>query len=177
MISSDSMAKHSFLSNVVVRNAIRKDILYFFLPWITVLTIEGVFLAWDLSKQPQSLFSSSVGNIIGLVLSIIVFAILVAGQVTLFRNYSSLLVIHKDHQLITHGIYRFTRNPMYLGVLMFFIGWPVYAASLYGFLTSLVLIPIFLNRVRMEEKMLADYFQDSFRNYKKTTKRLIPFIY
>ena len=172
------MAKRSFLSRLgIVRNAFKKDILYFFLPWITVLCIEAQFFARDLVKQPQSLFSFQVESIIGLALSIIGFALLVVSQLTLFRNYSSFLVIHKDHQLITHGIYRFTRNPMYLGVLMFFIGWPVYAASLYGFLTSLVLIPIFLNRVRMEEKMLADYFQDSFRNYKKTTKRLIPFIY
>ena len=172
------MAKRSFLSRLgIVRNAFKKDILYFFLPWITVLCIEAQFFVRDLVKQPQSLFSFQVESIIGLALSIIGFALLVVSQLTLFRNYSSFLVIHKDHQLITHGIYRFTRNPMYLGVLMFFIGWPVYAASLYGFLTSLVLIPIFLNRVRMEEKMLADYFQDSFRNYKKTTKRLIPFIY
>ena len=172
------MAKRSFLSRLgIVRNAFKKDILYFFLPWITVLCIEAQFFVRDLVKQPQSLFSFQVESIIGLALSIIGFALLVVSQLTLFRNYSSFLVIHKDHQLITHGIYRFTRNPMYLGVLMFLIGWPVYAASLYGFLTSLVLIPVFLNRVRMEEKMLADYFQDSFRNYKKTTKRLIPFIY
>ena len=172
------MAKRSFLSRLgIVRNAFKKDILYFFLPWITVLCIEAQFFVRDLVKQPQSLFSFQVESIIGLALSIIGFALLVVSQLTLFRNYSSFLVIHKDHQLITHGIYRFTRNPMYLGVLMFLIGWTVYAASLYGFLTSLVLIPIFLNRVRMEEKMLADYFQDSFRNYKKTTKRLIPFIY
>lgn len=171
------MAKHSFLSRFVVRNAIRKDIFYFFLPWVTVLIIEGLFLSLDLVKQPKSLFSSPVGSIIGLALSFIGFTLLLVAQVTLFRNYSSLLVIHKDHQLITHGIYRFTRNPIYLGNLMFFIGLPVYAASLYGFLTSLLLIPIFLNRIRMEEGMLAEYFQDSFQKYKKTTKRLIPFIY
>ena len=160
-----------------VRNEIRKDILYFYLPWVTVLCIEMLFFTDDFVRQQQGLFGFQVESIIGLALSIIGFALLIVGQLTLFQNYSSFLVIHKDHRLITHGIYRFTRNPMYLGVLMFFIGWPVYAASLYGFLTSLVLIPIFLNRVRMEEKMLADYFQDSFRNYKKTTKRLIPFIY
>ncbi len=161
----------------MVRNAIRKDLLYFFLPWITVMCIEALFFASDFNKQPQSLLSFPVYSIIGLALSIIGFALLLVGQLTLFRNYSSLLVIHKDHQLITHGIYRFTRNPMYLGVLMFFIGMPVFAASLYGFLTSLVLIPIFLNRIRMEERMLAEYFQDSFQKYKKTTKRLMPFIY
>ena len=175
MISSDSMAKRRFLS-LFVRNEIRKDILYFFLPWTTVLIIEALFFVRELSKQPQSLFR--LQSIIGLALLAIGFALIVVGQLSLFRNYSSLLVIHKDHQLITHGIYRFTRNPMYLGVLIFFIGGaPVYAASLYGFLTSLVLIPIFLNRIRMEERMLADYFQDSFQKYKKTTKRLIPFIY
>ena len=170
------MAKRRFLS-LFVRNEIRKDLLYFYLPWITVMCIEALFFVRDLVKQPERLFSFPIEGIIGLTLVIIGFALLVVSQLTLFRNYSSLLVIHKDHQLITHGIYRFTRNPMYLGVLMFFIGWPVYAASLYGFLTSLVLIPIFLNRIRMEERMLAEYFQDSFQKYKKTTKKLIPFIY
>lgn len=59
-----------------------------------------------------------------------------------------------DHQLITHGIYRFTRNPMYLGLIMVVTGLPVYAASMYGFLISLVLIPIILNRIRLEEELL-----------------------
>ena len=173
------MAKRGFLArHGIVRNAIRKDIPYFFLPWLTVLCIEALFCTRDLIKEPQSLSSFRVEGIIGLALFIIGFVVLLVGHVTLWRNYSSFLVIHKDHQLITHGIYRFTRNPMYLGVLIFFIGGaPVYAASLYGFLTSLLLIPIFLNRTRMEERMLADYFQDSFQKYKKTTKRLIPFIY
>ncbi|MFC1874175.1 methyltransferase family protein [Chloroflexota bacterium] len=167
------MVKRRFLS-LFVRNAIRKDLLYFYLPWIIVLTIEGLFYVRDFVKQP--LFS--LQSIIGLSLLAIGFALMVIGQLSLFRNYSSLLVIHKDHQLITHGIYRFTRNPMYLGGLIFFIGGvPVYSASLYGFLTSLVLIPIFLNRIRMEERMLTDYFQDSFQKYKKTSKRLLPFIY
>lgn len=69
---------------------------------------------------------------------------MIVGQATLFRNYSGLVIIREDHQLITHGIYRFTRNPIYLGTIMVFIGLPVYVASLYGFLTMLVLVPIFL---------------------------------
>jgi protein-S-isoprenylcysteine O-methyltransferase Ste14 len=60
---------------------------------------------------------------------------------------------------------------------MVFTGLPVYAASLYGFLTMLVLIPIFLNRIRLEEKLLTEEFQDEYQKYKKTTKKLIPFIY
>ncbi len=55
-------------------------------------------------------------------------------------------------------------------------GLPVYAASLYGFLTMLVLIPIILNRIRLEEKLLTEEFQEQYQEYKSTTKRLIPFI-
>jgi hypothetical protein len=40
--------------------------------------------------------------------------------------------IREDHQLITHGIYRFTRHPIYLGALLVSIGVPVYASSLLG---------------------------------------------
>ena len=102
---------------------------------------------------------------------------MIVSQATLWRNYSGTVVIREDHQLIIHGIYRFTRNPIYLGLIMVVIGLPVYTASLYGFLTSLVLIPIILNRIRLEEKLLTEEFQDAYQKYKKTTKKMIPFIY
>jgi len=86
-------------------------------------------------------------------------------------------VIREDHQLITHGIYRFTRNPIYLGAIMALVGIPVHVASLNGLLTSLVLIPIVLNRIRMEEELLTEEFQDAYREYRATTRKLIPFIY
>ena len=183
------MTKNGFLKrHGIVRNAIRKDILYFALPGIIVWGIELLLCArdglsgfwgtiWGLIKQPQNLFMFPVQSVVGLALFVVGLTIMLVGQTTLWRNYSGTVVIRVDHQLITHGIYRFTRNPMYLGLIMVVTGLPVYAASLYGFLTSLVLIPIILNRIRLEEKLLAEEFQDAYQKYKKTTKKLIPFIY
>ena len=187
------MTKKSFPKRYgFVRNAIRDDILQFAIPGMTVFFIELLFCAsdavrndlsgfwgtvWGLIKQPQNLSLFSVQSIIGLALFIIGLSIMIVGQVTLRRNYSGTVVIRVDHQLITHGIYRFTRNPMYLGLIMVVTGLPVYAVSLYGFLTSLVLIPIILNRIRLEEKLLTEEFQDAYQKYKETTKKLIPFIY
>jgi protein-S-isoprenylcysteine O-methyltransferase Ste14 len=171
----------------IVRNAIKKDMLYFALPGITLWFIEVLFCAsglsgfwgtvWSLVKQPQTLSMFPVHSIIGLALLIIGFIIMLVGQITLWRSYSGTVVIREDHQLITRGIYRFTRNPMYLGGIMVITGLPVYVASLYGFLTSLVLIPIILNRIRLEEKLLTEEYQDVYHKYKETTKKLIPFIY
>ncbi len=187
MSKKDTPKKHRF-----VRNAIKDDILQFAIPGMTVFLIELIFCAsegaandlsgfwgtvWGLIMQPQNLLLLSVQSIIGLALIIIGLIIMTIGQVTHRRNYSGTVVIRENHQFITHGIYRFTRNPMYFGVIVLITGLPIYTASLYGFLTSLVLIPIILNRIRLEEKLLTEEFQDKYQKYKETTKKLIPFIY
>jgi protein-S-isoprenylcysteine O-methyltransferase Ste14 len=183
------MAKNGYLKrHRIVRNAIRKDIFQFALPGSAVFLIELLFCIsdglsglwgtiWSLVKQPQTLSMLPMQSIIGLGLFIIGLIIMIVGQITLFRNYSGTVIIREDHQLITYGIYRFTRNPMYLGLIMVVTGLPVYAESLYGFLTMLVLIPIILNRIRLEEKLLTEEFKEAYQKYKETTKKLIPFIY
>ena len=182
------MAKREFLArHGIVRNAVRKDILQFAIPAIIIFFMELIFCAdsltgiwgtsWGLVKQPQNLSVFPVLRIVGLALFIIGLTIMIVGQATLWRNYSGTVVIREDHQLVTHGIYRFTRNPIYLGLIMVVIGIPVFAASMYGFLISLLLIPIILNRIRLEEELLTEEFQDAYQKYKETTKKLIPFIY
>ena len=171
-----------------MRNAIREDVLFFALPALFVFVAGLVVSArdgygglvarvWELVRQPESLYLLSVQNIVGLALLVVGLTTALVAQVTLRRSYASTLVIREDHQLITHGIYRFTRHPVYLGVIIICIGVPVYAFSLYGLLTMSALIPIFLNRVRMEERLLSEEFQDVFQKYKETTSKLIPFIY
>jgi len=183
------MAKRGYLSkHGIVRNAIKKDILLFGIPALTVfflgLIVSGrdgydglVGAIWELVKNPQNLRLLSIWNIAGLTLFVVGLTIALVAVFTLRRFYLSTLVTIEDHQLITHGIYRFTRHPIYFGVLVAIMGVPVYATSLYGFLVLLLLIPIFLNRIRMEEEMLTEEFRDAYRTYKETTSKLVPFIY
>ena len=183
------MAKRGFLSrHGIVRNAIREDVLFFAIPAVLVFFAGLGFSArdgWDgvvvtigdLVRQPGSLYLLSVQNTVGLILIVIGFTILLAAHLTLRWFHSSTLVIREDHQLITHGIYRFTRHPIYLGVILVTIGVPVYASSLYGLLIMSALIPVFLNRIRIEERMLTDEFGDAYRTYKEATSKLVPFIY
>ncbi len=166
----------------IVRNAIREDVLYFAIPALLVFSAGLVISAWEgfdgfveLARNPRSLHLLSIYNIVGLALLVIGFAIAFVAVGTLRRSYASTLVIRENHQLITHGIYRFTRHPVYLGVIIVSIGMPVFASSLYGLLTMSALIPIFLNRIRMEERMLTDEFGDAYRTYRGATSKLIPY--
>jgi protein-S-isoprenylcysteine O-methyltransferase Ste14 len=172
------MARRGFLArHGIVRNAIREDVLYFALPAVFVLVAGMGVSGWDLVRRQGSLYILSVQSIVGLALIVIGLTIELVAQVTLWRFYSSTLVIREDHKLITHGIYRFTRHPIYLGAMLGCIGVPVYVSSLYGLLIMSALIPIVLNRIRMEERMLTEEFGDAYRTYRETTSKLIPFIY
>ena len=183
------MPKRGFLErHGIVRNAIKEDVLYFAIPALLVFTAGLVVSSldgygglmkklWELVNQPEKLYSLSAQSILGLALFFGGLTTAIVAQITLQRSYSGTLVIREDHQLITHGIYRYTRHPVYLGVIIGVIGLPVYASSLYGLLIMSALIPIFLNRIRMEERLLTEEFGDAYRTYKETTRKLIPFIY
>ena len=159
------------------RNAIREDVLGFALPALSVYIAGMVVSGWDLITHLGRLGMHSLQNIVGLALIVCGLAVALVAALTLRRFYSSTLVIREDHQLITHGVYRFTRHPIYLGALMVCIGVPVYASSLLGLLIMLALMPIVLNRIKMEERMLTAEFGDEHRRYKEATSKLIPFIY
>jgi protein-S-isoprenylcysteine O-methyltransferase Ste14 len=183
------MPKRGFLAREgIVRNAIKEDVLYFAIPGLLVFTAglvvsamdgfyESLIIVLELVKQPENLYLFSIQNILGLILFVVGLTTALVAQITLWRFYSSTLVIREDHQLITHGLYRYTRHPIYLGVIMAMIGIPVIASSLYGLLVMLGMIPIFLNRIRMEERLLTEEFGDAYRAYQETTSKLVPFIY
>jgi len=172
----------------IARSAIKQDSLFFGIPALIVFTfglivsaMDGynglVAILWQVVKDPRMLHQLSGMNILGLALFIIGLTIALIAVFTLKQYYSSFLVIRLEHQLITHGIYRYVRHPVYLGVLMAVFGAPVYASSPKGLLAMACLIPIFLNRIRMEERLLITEFGDGYRAYQKSTRKLIPFIY
>jgi protein-S-isoprenylcysteine O-methyltransferase Ste14 len=183
------MSKRGFLArHQIVRNAIRADVLFFALPALFVFTVGVFFSVWDgwrgifptmwgVIVQPRSLLFLPTHSILVLLLVIAGFAIMFLALATLRRNYSSTLVIREDNQLITHGIYRYVRHPIYLGVIMVCFGMPLYASSLRGFLVMAVLVPIILGRITIEERLLEEEFGDEHRTYTKTTRKLIPFVY
>lgn len=160
-----------------MRNTARRDMLSFALPGFVVLSVAMGVSGWDLVRRQGSLAITSAHNVVGLTLLGVGLAIMLIAQATLWRFYSSTLVIRDGHRLITHGIYRLARHPIYLGATLGLMGVPVYVSSLYGLLAMSLLVPLFLHRIRMEERMLAEEFGDAHREYCRSARKLIPFIY
>jgi protein-S-isoprenylcysteine O-methyltransferase Ste14 len=122
-------------------------------------------------------FTLSALFITGIILIAIGLTIALVAVFTLRRSYSSSLVIREDHQLIRHGIYRYVRHPVYSGTCVALFGMPLCLSSLFGLGIMLLVIPLFLNRIKIEEALLIEEFGAEYESYRETTRKLIPFVY
>jgi protein-S-isoprenylcysteine O-methyltransferase Ste14 len=90
-------------------------------------------------------------------------------------NWSPTLQIREHHTLVTHGIYRRVRHPMYLSLWLLVVAQalilPNYVAGFSGLLPFGIL---YFLRVGNEEKMMAEYFGAEYEQYMKRTGRLLP---
>lgn len=74
--------------------------------------------------------------------------------------------------LVTAGVYRFTRNPMYVGMLLFLLAWGVYLDCLPAFIGP-VLFVLYMNRFQIgpEERVLREKFGAPFEAYMGEVRR------
>jgi len=77
-------------------------------------------------------------------------------------------------KLVTEGLYRVTRNPMYLGMLMILSGFPFIVESMPGLIFPVIFF-LMMDRVIIprEEKMVESVFGEVYRRYKSGTRRWI----
>lgn len=94
------------------------------------------------------------------------------------RNWSITLEIREQHRLVSNGVYRLIRHPMYSAFWMMAAGQalllPNWVAGLSGLLGFAFL---FFLRVGKEEAMMLRTFDDEYRSYMARTKRVFPYLY
>lgn len=109
--------------------------------------------------------------------------LLMAGAIMLFatssdalgRNWSIVARTRSDHELIRSGPYARVRHPIYLGLLLFLLG---FAIALGHWLQLVIALPLYLAgtriRIEIEDRLLERKFGDVFRDYRKSTPALVP---
>ncbi len=88
-----------------------------------------------------------------------------------------LLAFEKTTQLITTGIYHYIRHPLYSSLL--FLNWGAFfkAPSLLGVCLASVATAFLFATARADEMECIAFFGDEYREYIKTTKRFVPFLF
>ena len=117
----------------------------------------------------NDLFISSFMIIIGLIIML--------SAIILFKKYQTTITpLNPSNatKLITDGIYKYSRNPMYLGLLLVLFGISIVLNPIGG----LSLIPLFILYLNLfqiipEENAMVDLFKDEFLEYKENVRRWI----
>lgn len=103
-------------------------------------------------------------------------AISVAGTLSFWRAKTTVNPTRPDaaSSLVVTGIYRLTRNPMYLGLLLVLAGWAIYLSNAVTFVGPLLFL-LYINRFQIvpEERALAARFGLAFDDYRRRTRRWI----
>lgn len=136
------------------------------------LMISLLVLAPLTSTRCQNNFT----YIIGFILLGISALVGIAGVIALGKNRRSTPEPHPESQLVTTGIYSLIRHPLYLSLILFYVGWAILWTSIGGAIGAIV-FSIFIDRkARLEEILLQEKFP-SYTDYAKKSARFIPGIY
>jgi protein-S-isoprenylcysteine O-methyltransferase Ste14 len=139
------------------------------IPLIYVFTGEPAFASY----RPSPLLFA-----LGLVVA--------AGSLTMFRlthkalgrMWSVSLQLKEEHTLITSGIYRRLRHPMYTAFWMMALAQALLLPNWVAGISGLVGFGfLFFSRIGPEERMMEEAFGEEYRAYKARTNRIIPFVY
>jgi protein-S-isoprenylcysteine O-methyltransferase Ste14 len=148
--------------------------------WVLILAI---FIGYALSFRIGAM---TLGRIpywdaffgVGVVLVIIGLYIRINSILALRQHFTYTVTKIENHQLIETGWYKNIRHPGYLGQLIIFLG---ISTSMSNWLAVLgMMFPVtvgFLYRISVEEKFMQEAMGEKYLDYKKKSKRLIPYIY
>jgi protein-S-isoprenylcysteine O-methyltransferase Ste14 len=115
---------------------------------------------------------------LGLIFEICGGLILFYSRKSIGKYGTSSVAIEDNHKLLTKGMYKYSRNPIYLGIILLLTGYGISLSSIISTIFLFIfLVVILLSRMKQEEQILEESFGKEYLEYKKKTKRFIPFIY
>lgn len=140
--------------------------LAFFVPLIWV--VAPIFAFADYPLRPAPLVAGVACFTVGLWL----FA---RSHADLGTNWSITLEVREKHQLVTQGIYRHIRHPMYLALLVYSMGQALVVPNwIAGPSYGVAMVLLFAFRLAREERMMLEEFGNDYDAYMRRTKRLVP---
>jgi protein-S-isoprenylcysteine O-methyltransferase Ste14 len=138
----------------------------FFVPLIWIAS--PVFSFAEYPQRSGPLLSGAVCFVIGLWL-------FYRAHADLGTNWSITLEVREQHRLVTQGVYRRIRHPMYTALVLYGAAHalviPNWVAGPSNLMTFIILFAL---RVRAEERMMLEQFGDEYTAYMARTHRLVP---
>ena len=144
------------------------------MPPIVVLALIGIIMWWVADLVPEMDLVIPERIIVATIISLAGITLILAGAVAfrIARTTVNPMQPDKTSSIVTRGIYKISRNPMYVGFLLILFSWAVLLSNVFSF----ALLPAFvwyMNRYQIipEEQALLAKFGEEYAAYTKNVRR------
>jgi protein-S-isoprenylcysteine O-methyltransferase Ste14 len=112
----------------------------------------------------------------GLALTVAGIGVAIWARALLGRNWSAIVTIKQDHQMIQGGPYAVVRHPIYSGFLLALLGTALALGEVRGLVGWALAFLTWRIKSRLEEKFMEQRFGGEYAVYRRRVKALIPFV-
>lgn len=145
--------------------------------WFRVMQIANfVLLAGVIPYWPFNaiLWRSVDLAVLGATLCLIGTAFAIWARRVLAANWSSSVTYKEQHELVTHGPYRFARHPIYTGLLLMMLGTVLVLGRLDSLIALITRAILYIAKIRREERLMDEHFPDQYKAYRARVRALLP---
>ena len=146
------------------------------LPPLALVVVVAALMWVASSATPAFDFFLPAKFLLSVSLALIGLVTCLSGVVSFRRAKTTInpMNVNSTSSLVVSGIYKYTRNPMYLGFVLVLLGWAAFLSNL----TAFVLLPAFVLyisrfQIRPEERVLACLFPDEYPAYRAQVRRWV----
>lgn len=142
-----------------------------------LLAILCGFMAWGLSSSvPTLIFDAPSQSAFTAGFAVLGLIIDVLAIIAFWQAKTTLSPFHPENAraLVTGGIYQYSRNPMYLGLLCYLIAWTYHLAHPFAAFGPVAFVMLMnTGQIKREESALLAHFGDDYREYLGRVRRWI----
>ncbi|HEX4227964.1 MAG TPA: isoprenylcysteine carboxylmethyltransferase family protein [Bryobacteraceae bacterium] len=120
---------------------------------------------------------SGVLHVAGFVITVLGIAFAVWARFFLGGNWSAMVTVKENHELIRSGPYAIVRHPIYSGVSLAALGTAIALGEVRGFVAVALLIIAWRWKWGKEESFMSQQFGEQYAEYKRHVRALIPGIW
>jgi protein-S-isoprenylcysteine O-methyltransferase Ste14 len=141
-------------------------------PIVTLLVAAAM---WGISLATMRFeFDLFFRSALALAVAVAGLAVLVSGALAFRRGKTTTNPLKPEaaSALVTYGVFRVTRNPMYVGLCVVLLGWALFLASPLALLGPVVFV-LYISRFQIapEERILSRLFGSDYTNYQSRVRR------
>jgi len=150
------------------------------------VTVGLVWFAWLLllshgfrwAALAQKFTPMTTGTIaVGLTLTVVGLVFATWARFCIGKNWSRMIEVKENHQLIRKGPYAIVRHPIYSGFMLATLGTAIAFAEWSGLLAFALLTTSWAYKARLEEAVMIEQFGTEYERYRREVKGLVPFVW